>query len=81
MMKKVIKIAVIVLLLWIVIFAADFMTVACFGCSPIFCIRNDENKRYSGLGYSYVAYAHPITGEYQYCLYIFGCETISTFTN
>lgn len=39
MMKKVIKIAVIVLLLWIVIFAADFMTVACFGCSPIFLYK------------------------------------------
>lgn len=81
MAKKVIRIVIIVLIIWIVIFAVDFITVTCFDRSPIFCIRNDDNGRYSGLGYSYDAYAHPINGEYQYCLYIFGCETISTFTN
>lgn len=80
MAKKVIKIAVIVLLLWIVIFTVDFITVACFNYSPIFCIKNEETH-FSGLGYSYVAYPHPISGEYQFCLYIFGFETVSTFTN
>ena len=81
MTKKVIRIAVIVLLIWIAIFVVDFITVACFDHSPIFCIKNEKKAHYNGLGYSYDAYANPINGEYQYCLYIFGFETISTFTN
>lgn len=79
--KKAVKIIAVVLLVWITIFIVDWFTVACFDHSPIFCIENKDDSHYTGLGYSYDAYPHPINGDYEYCLYIFRFETISTFTN
>ncbi|MDE6004815.1 MAG: hypothetical protein K2G88_05455 [Oscillospiraceae bacterium] len=79
--KKAIKIVIIMLLLWIGIFVIDWFTIACLEHSPIFCIKNKDKTHFSGLGYSYDAYPHPISGEFEYCLYVFGFETKSTFTN
>jgi len=78
--RKALKIILGVLLLWIGIFSVDWVTVSCFDHSPIFCVKNDVGH-FSGLGYSYDAYTHPISGEFQYCLYLFGVSAISTFTD
>ena len=81
MRRKALKIIPGVLLLWIAVFTADWVAVSCFDRAPIFCVRNDDGGHYSGVGYSYDMYPHPISGEYQYCLYVFGVSTISTFTD
>lgn len=81
MRKRVLKIILGVLLLWIAIFSVDWVTVSCFDHSPIFCVKDGESGHFTGLGYSYDAYPHPISGEFQYCLYVFGVSTISTFTD
>ena len=81
MRKRVLKIILGVLLLWIAIFSVDWVTVACFDRAPIFCVKDGESGHFTGLGYSYDAYPHPISGEFQYCLYVFGVSTISTFTD
>ena len=81
MRKRVLKIILGVLLLWIAIFTVDWVTVSCFDHSPIFCVKGGDGSRFRGLGYSYDAYPHPISGEFEYCLYVFGISTKSTFTN
>lgn len=79
--KKAFKIVLLILLLWITLFTVDWLTVVFFDHSPIFCIENTDESQYTGLGYSYVVYPHPINGEFEYCLSIFGLEVNSTFTN
>ncbi len=79
--RKTLKIILGVLLLWGGIFTVDWVTVACFDRAPIFCVKDSESGHFSGLGYSYNAYPHPISGEFEYCLYVFGDSTISTFTD
>ena len=80
-LKKALKILLIVLLLWIGIFTADLITVVGFDHSPIFCIESKDKSHFTGLGYSYDAYKHPISGDFEYCLYIFSLKIKSTFTN
>ena len=79
--KKIIKMILIICLIWIGIFAADWTAVALFAHTPIFCAENSDKSNYTGLGYSYDAYANPISGTYEYCLSVFGFDMISTFTN
>ena len=81
MRRKALKIILGVSLLWSAIFTADWVTVSCFDHSPVFCVKDGESSHFSGLGYSYDAYPHPISGEFQYCLYVFGVATKSTFIN
>ncbi|MBP1548219.1 MAG: hypothetical protein J6A37_16670 [Oscillospiraceae bacterium] len=79
--KRIFKIVAIVVLLWFAIFVIDWITVNSFDYPPVFCIKDTNETHYNGLGYSYDAYPHPVNGEFEYCLYIFGNEVISTFTN
>ena len=80
--KKVIKILIIMLILWLGVFVVDWFTVAFLGHTPIFCIKSkDDETHFSGLGYAYDAYPHPISGKFEYCQYVFGFVTRSTFTN
>ena len=81
MRRKALKIILGVLLLWFAIFTVDWVTVSRFDRAPIFCVKDDDWNHFSGVGYSYDAYPHPISGEFQYCLYVFGVATKSTFTN
>ena len=80
MRRKVLKIILGIFLLWLAIFTVDWFSVSCFDHSPIFCVENGRGH-YSGLGYSYDAYSHPISGEFEYCFYVFGGSMKSTFTN
>jgi len=79
--RKVSKIILIVMLLWVSIFAVDWFTVSCLGYPPIFCVKDDDRDHFSGVGYSYDAYHHPISGKFEYCLYVFDFVAASTFTN
>lgn len=79
--RKIPGIILLIILLWITVFAVDWLTVTSFAHPPIFCVRDTENSHYTGLGYSYDAYTHPVNGEFEYRLVIFGSEAVSTFTN
>lgn len=79
--KRIFKIMAVVLLLWLVIFVSDWIAVNNFDHPPIFCIKHTNETYYYGLGYSYDAYPHPVSEEFEYCLYIFGNVVKSTFTN
>lgn len=79
--KRIIRIAGLALLLWLGAFALDCFAVSCLHRSPVFCVQHHEKTHFSGLGYSFDAYAHPISGAYEYVIYVFGCELTSTMTN
>lgn len=79
--KRIIRIAGLALLLWLGAFALDCFAVSCLHRSPVFCVHHQEETHFSGLGYSFDAYAHPISGAYEYVIYVFGCELTSTMTN
>ena len=79
--KRIIRIAGLALLLWLGAFALDCFAVSCLHRSPVFCVQHQEKTHFSGLGYSFDAYAHPISGAYAYVIYVFGCEFTSTMTN
>ena len=79
--KRIIRIAGLALLLWLGAFALDCFAVSCLHRSPVFCVQHQEKTHFSGLGYSFDAYAHPISGAYEYVIYVFGCELTSTMTN
>lgn len=79
--KRIIRIAGLALLLWLGAFALDCFAVSCLHRSPVFCVQHQEETHFSGLGYSFDAYAHPISGAYAYVIYVFGCELTSTMTN
>lgn len=79
--KRIIRIAGLALLLWLGAFALDCFAVSCLHRSPVFCVQHQEETHFSGLGYSFDAYAHPISGAYEYVIYVFGCEFTSTMTN
>ena len=82
MLRRIVqKVILGVLLLWLAIFSVDFVTVSCFDHAPICCVKDDDRNHFRGLGYSYDAYPHPISGGFEYCLYVFGISTKSTFTN
>lgn len=50
------------------------------GHYPLFCIET-AGSHYVGVWYSFDIYPHPITGEMQHAMYIFGIPIVSTFTN
>lgn len=79
--KRIIRIVGLALLLWLGAFALDCFAVSCLHRSPVFCVQHQEETHFSGLGYSFDAYAHPISGAYEYVIYVFGCELTSTMTN
>ncbi len=79
--KRILKIVLAILLLWIAIFAVDLLAVASFDHEPVFCVESKNESHYTGLGYSYDAYSHPTGGQFEYSLSVFGIEVISTFTN
>lgn len=79
--KRIIRIAGLALLLWLGAFALDCFAVSCLHRSLVFCVQHQEETHFSGLGYSFDAYAHPISGAYEYVIYVFGCELTSTMTN
>ncbi len=79
--KKVFKIVGIILLLWLAVSVTDWIAVTGFSRPPIFCIKASSQSHYYGLGYSYSAYAHPITGDFEYSMYVFGNLVKSTVTN
>lgn len=80
-MKKVVKIVIIVIVLWIVIFAVDWFAVTAMERVPVFCIGNREGNHFVGLGYSYDCGVNSLSGKFEYCQYIFGIATKATFTN
>ena len=80
-MKKILKIGIIVIALWIVIFAVDWFAVTAMERAPLFCVGNRERNHFVGLGYSYDVGFNSLSGKYEYCQYIFGIATDSTFTN
>lgn len=79
--KRIIRIAGLALLLWLGAFALDCFAVSCLHRSPVFCVQHQEETHFSGFGYSFDAYAHPISGAYEYVIYVFGCALTSTMTN
>ena len=70
-----------VMLLWLAVFFMDWIAVAWFERPPFFCIPNREETHYTGLGYAYDAYLHPVSGRFEYCQYVFGFDTVCTMTN
>lgn len=82
MKKKILFIVLAVIIVWISLLVVDNLRVAKYEQNPLFCIETDNgSNHYAGLGYSFDIYSHPITGEFQYGLNIFGISVKSTFTN
>jgi len=79
--KKAAKIVLAVAALWLLIFLADYVTVRGAGHAPVFCIANEGTSHYTGLGYSYDAGFNSFSGQYEYCLYLFGEIAVCTITN
>lgn len=79
--KRAAKIVLAVPALWLLIFLADYVTVRGAGRAPVFCIADEKASHYTGLGYSYDAGFNSFSGQYEYCLYLFGHAVRSTFTN
>ena len=80
MKKKIIYGILAVVLVWGIVFAADFVTVSGLERRPVFCVQT-KGSHYVGLGYAYDAYPHPINGRWEYALTVFGDMVICTFTN
>ena len=76
--KRILISAAAALLLWAVVWLTDFICVVS-GNYPVFCVRDESC--FSGLGYSYEVYPHPIMGEREFALYAFGQPVFSNFTN
>ena len=77
--KRLIIAVVIVITIWLSLFIADFIRVAGFEKNPLFAFS--EESHFTGAGYSYDIYRHPVTGRYEYALYLFGIPVTSNFTN
>lgn len=79
---KAFLIVILILAVWLTAFCADAYAVGIKGRAPLFCVETKKGScHYVGLGYSYDAYGHPLTKEYQYALYLFGKMVKCTFTN
>lgn len=79
---KALLVIIIIAALWLAAFCIDGYAVGVKGRAPVFCVETSKGKgHYVGLGYSYDAYGHPITNEYQYALYVLGKKVKCTFTN
>ncbi len=80
--KIIICVLIAILFLWVSAFIADWVTVDRLNHTPIFCVDTmGDSHHYKGLGYSFDAYTHPITGKLEYCLRVFGIEIVSNFTD
>lgn len=67
------------LVFWWMLASLDFCLVAKFDADPLFCSK--DKHHFTGMGYSFDTYYHPVTREYQYAYYLFGHMVISTFTD
>lgn len=81
--KKVLIIIFAVLALWGCLLGFDWYRVTVSDAhTPVFSIRfNPEKHHYTGLGYSFDVYDHPVTGYSEYAFYLFGNLVTSTFTD
>ncbi|MCR5330819.1 MAG: hypothetical protein K6E62_06485 [Lachnospiraceae bacterium] len=79
--KRLIMAVAIVLIIWFSLFITDFIRVAGMEKNPLFAFTFSDESHYTGAGYSYDIYRHPITGRYEYALYLFGIPVTSNFTN
>lgn len=85
--RKIVYSVFAVILLWICAGIIDFLRVHNQE-KPIFCIQaqrfKDENhssSHYTGLGYSFDTYKHPITGNIEFIFYLFSVEVDNNMTN
>ncbi len=67
-----------VLALWGGVFCTDYVRVL-QEKAPVFCVHN--GAAYTGAGYSFEIASHPVTGQAEYALYIFGRYVRGNFTN
>ena len=74
MRKKILKICIIILAVWLCMGIIDYTLVAVMEKEPMFCIV-DEDYNYFGIGYEFEIYSH------EYIFYIFGQIADSTLTN
>ncbi len=79
-LKWTLKIVIGLLCLWIAVGVTDYILVK-NDHTPLFCLKNQEQSRYYGLGYYYDAYTNPITGNFEYAFTLFGHMVTSTFTD
>ncbi|MCM1507266.1 MAG: hypothetical protein NC177_09065 [Ruminococcus flavefaciens] len=74
MLKKILKIFLVILSLWLCIGITDYILVAVMNKKPVFC-STDECCHYSGIGYGFEIYTN------EYVFYIFGHCIDCNFTN
>lgn len=67
-----------VIALWVGVFCTDYVRVL-QEKAPVFCVHN--GAAYTGAGYSFEIASHPVTGQAEYALYIFGCYVRGNSTN
>ncbi len=79
MKKKAIIIILSTLTAWLSVFVVDYVRVLSEQ-SPIFCIEMQE-CHYTGLGYAFDQYPHPITGKTEFVMYLFGKMAWNNVTN
>ncbi len=79
--KRILKAILIIILLWLAVFVVDLLAVASFDHEPVFCFESKNDSHYVGLGYSFDCCSHPVSGQFEYSLSVFGAEITSTFTN
>ena len=66
------------LALWAAAFCTDYARVL-QEKAPVFCVRTGAT--YTGAGYSFETASHPVTGQAENALYIFGGYVTGHFTN
>lgn len=74
------KYVCIAVLIWLGIFAADWVRVIGMEKPPVFCIETADGE-YRGLGYTYGLTVHPVTGKTECWLTVFGIYAGSNITN
>ncbi len=80
MKKKTIIITVLsILIAWFAVLTVDYVSVI-QEMAPIFCIET-QDCHYTGLGYAFDRYPHPITGKMEFVMYLFGKMAWNNVTN
>ena len=67
-----------VIALWVGVFCTDYARVL-QEKAPVFCVHSGES--YTGAGCSFEIASHPVMGQAEYALYIFGRYVRGNFTN
>ena len=78
--KKLLLIILAIIIVWIAVFCIDYSRIV-NDKKPVFCINNQSNDEYIGLGYKYIGGYNSISDNNEYVCYLFGFEIFNNLTN